>query len=221
MYSGAEVAVRAWSGVAPPKEEGRAAGKDCPTRNVEVLNTRRIMHLFSDRLKSETTYQSAASFSCMPARRGETQRSGNHPNARSVPLTIWKIVPDTFIGARKGDLWVAMLFLKTSVGIALSPRYIARQRRSARLKETLYWQKPNDGSIWLYRSLRLTFRPAEELRASSQNGKQPDAPVNLSKPVAIFCAGSRSAVPPSPLQDNYQPAFDASTTTLVLTPTRS
>jgi hypothetical protein len=109
VYSGAEVAVRAWSGVAPPKkdvdhseEEGRAAGKDCPTRNVEVLNTRRIMHLFSDRLKSETTYQSAASFSCMPARAGETQRSGNHPNARSVPLTIWKIVPDTFIGDQKG-----------------------------------------------------------------------------------------------------------------------
>jgi hypothetical protein len=112
VYSGAEVAVRAWSGVAPPKkdvdhseEEGRAAGKDYPTRNVEVLNIRRIMHLFSDRLnKIRDSLSVSGFFFVHPARRRETQRSGNHPNARSVPLTIWKIVPDTIIGARKGDL---------------------------------------------------------------------------------------------------------------------
>jgi hypothetical protein len=77
-------------------------------------------------------------------------------------------------------------FLKTSVGIARSLRYIARQQRSVQFKDILSWLKPNDGSIWPYRSLRLTFRSAREPRASSKTGKQPEPPLIRRSRLAVF-----------------------------------
>ena len=76
------------------KEEGRTAGKDYPTRNVKVVNIRGVMHLFFDRLSKSPDSLSFGGFFFVHGRgrydigARETQESGNHANARSVPLTI-------------------------------------------------------------------------------------------------------------------------------------